>query len=286
MSDLNSTPFTFTPEEPAPAPLPTPSPNTPPLERVSVLRWIVEGLRASIFLRPRISPQATPGPWKMLVLMGLAAGVEVLLDRLSVPDDPSFRIEGLLIPWGIALIALWCAWCLMPQSRDSTSSTTSTGGKVMAWFALYTWASLPPMALGFVYAIGAAQTPESELPWWWELSALGVWIALCWSIAVSVKLSRFFYGGWLRSVFVILLTTVVYLVGFAYADTELWVSSGTEMMDGSAGDADTNADDPDGDPDADDNSESPRQRSQPDDGLLEARWTQPIIDASSSRRLS
>ena len=59
------------------------------------MNWIGEGLRAGVFLRPRVAGRS-PVPREMLLLVVAAIAIEVLLARLEVPGAASFNLRGWL----------------------------------------------------------------------------------------------------------------------------------------------------------------------------------------------
>src|SRR6478735_4876299 len=112
--------------------------ETPP----AVLRWrdwAREGLRAGVFLRPRVAGQA-PSPPQFIAVLLLAVALEIGLGRLEVSGDASFALRNWLAPWwGVAatVLLVWALLYRVPLDPQRPSG-------VAAWTTLWMLATLPP----------------------------------------------------------------------------------------------------------------------------------------------
>ncbi len=187
----------------------------------SFFRWLWEGLRASILLRPRIGQNASIGPWKLALLVLSANGVAVMAERALSAGDVLFYYEGWLLQWSFCLFVLWMAWCFMPRGNPQSAPSPA---RVLAWFALQSWALMPPFLLG-LYLIAWRKSAGDEGP-----SPLLQYIALgaaatAWVIAVAFRLSRPFFGGWWRTFWLMLMLGLSGVLMFWNVETAFWISS-------------------------------------------------------------
>ncbi|MDB5948069.1 MAG: hypothetical protein JWQ33_3095, partial [Ramlibacter sp.] len=89
------------------------SPEAPPL---ALGGWLREGLRAAVFLKPRVGPQQ-PAPAQFVLLLLLVLAVQVALSRFEIRGAATFDLRGWLAPkWSNALLLL-LAWLLLPSQR-------------------------------------------------------------------------------------------------------------------------------------------------------------------------
>ncbi|QNP47889.1 hypothetical protein [Diaphorobacter aerolatus] len=192
--------------------------------RVSFLRWMVEGLRASLLLRPRIALDAVPGPWKLAFLVLIANLIDVAMDRLSLPDEVQFNYQGWLGQWSLCLITLWWAWCLMPRAQMGALPAL---GRAVAWFALQTWAALLPLVAyyGVMYWIKVAD--DQSVPAWVDDLSMSL-VAVVWMFAVFCKLARVYFGGWLRAFVLTVGLFVIVIAAFSRTDAETWLATPDE----------------------------------------------------------
>ncbi|RZL93636.1 MAG: hypothetical protein EOP82_07035 [Variovorax sp.] len=156
-------------------------PTPPPGHRTRIFRWIVEGLRASVLMAPRVT--ASPTPWQLLLIVLIPILMLVGLERLQIDGParfhPAAELGGL---WAIAL-TLWVGWCAL------SPSPAHAGGEARAshlgrWFALATWAGVPWSLLmgGMALAYFRGWLPE------WLITSSGFWsvygaLLACWFVA-------------------------------------------------------------------------------------------------------
>jgi len=155
--------------------------------RLSLGRWLVEGLRAGLLLRPRIGP-AQPAPWQVLALVVIGSALDVALDRLGIAGDAKFDVRGLLLSWWNAGAIVLVAWWLLPR-RDASADVDAPHG-VAAWFALWITAVLLPNTAVQIWAAAQAQDIIPEGGDW--QTWLPTVIACVWLVAITLRLSRGF----------------------------------------------------------------------------------------------
>ncbi|WP_398498889.1 C13 family peptidase [Variovorax sp.] len=143
--------------EPAPG---TPAATTPP-ERIGLLRWIAEGLRAACFLKPRT--EAAPHPWQLLALVLLAEALSLGLTRLQIDGPARLVLPAALNQCWIWGLTAWIGWWAL----------SGRPGRPTRWMALVNVAGLPAsLALGLL-ALGYSR---DWLPAWLE-APTGYWTA-------------------------------------------------------------------------------------------------------------
>lgn len=167
----------------AAAPLP-PRASAPPL-----LDWLRAGLRAGVFLRPRIGP-AAPAPLQLLAIVLVAAAAEIVLSRLEVPGPATFSLRSWLAPWWNAAAAALLLWTLLrgvqPRRADAPAGLAS-------WFALWLLAALPPAVVSEVITmlhVREALPPAlAESPLFAWATYFGLW---AWTIGIALRLGWHF----------------------------------------------------------------------------------------------
>ncbi|NML43859.1 hypothetical protein HHL11_08870 [Ramlibacter sp. G-1-2-2] len=150
--------------------------------------WVLEGLRAGVFLRPRVAGRE-PAPAQLLWLALIAAAVEIALGRLEVAGSADFNLHSYLASWwGIGAMAL-LMWALL--ARDPLAADRPSG--VATWFALWLMAAIPPGVAAQALSILQAQ---DWLPDNLDDSALFAWgvyfVLWAWTIAVALRLGWHF----------------------------------------------------------------------------------------------
>lgn len=148
-------------------------------------RWLLEGLRAGFFLKPRLAAGA-PGPAQLLALIVLVSGLELLLARFEIAGPVLFDLRGWLAPqWGTALLLL-LAWWLLPHAGGDSASPRG----LAAWFALWVIASMPANTVSQL--LGIAQAHE-QLPLWLDGATWAGWalylLLWVWMVGVGVRLA-------------------------------------------------------------------------------------------------
>lgn len=153
-------------------------------------RWLLEGLRSGLFLRPRVA-RAKPTPAQILALLAIFSALEIGLARLETPGAASFDLRGWLAPlWSTAALLL-LAWWALPDSEAPAAPSEPRG--LAAWFALWMAAVFPAELVSQL--LGIAQAHDA-LPGVLETSAWVAWtlyFALwAWTVAAVLVLSARF----------------------------------------------------------------------------------------------
>ncbi len=157
---------------------------------LSLGSWLREGLRAAVFLKPRLGPQQ-PTPAQFVLLL-LVMALQVALGRFEIRGPANFDLRGWLAPkWSDALLLL-LAWVLLPAQRRDPGMPFG----LTAWLALVTVGAVPANALSELLVIanrdGLLQAWLAATP----LGALAVWtvylLPAAWMMAVAVRLAWVF----------------------------------------------------------------------------------------------
>jgi len=158
--------------------------------RLRLRQWLLEGLRAGFFLRPRVAGEQ-PTPAQLAALLAIFALLEIGLARLEVAGPANFDLRGWLAPWWSAAALLLLAWWALPAHVPG-ASRAGPGG-LAAWLALWAGATVPANTASQL--LGIAQAHE-VLPQLLDTSAWVAWtlyLALwVWSVAAVLRLSALF----------------------------------------------------------------------------------------------
>jgi hypothetical protein len=153
----------------------------PPMpQRLPLLVWLREGLRAGFLLRPRVGP-AQPAPWQLLAIVVLTSLLDIGLGWFEVGGDARFDLRGWLAPWWNTGAMLLVAWWLLPSQQDDAQRPRG----LAAWIALWLLAMVPMATVSQIIAIAQAEDwlPDAidtgavawtiyVLLWLWLLAAL------------------------------------------------------------------------------------------------------------------
>jgi hypothetical protein len=153
----------------------------PPMpQRLPLLVWLREGLRAGFLLRPRVGP-AQPAPWQLLAIVVLTSLLDIGLGWFEVGGDARFDLRGWLAPWWNTGAMLLVAWWLLPSQQDDAQRPRG----LAAWIALWLLAMVPMATVSQIIAIAQAEDwlPDAidtgavawtiyVLLWLWLLGAL------------------------------------------------------------------------------------------------------------------
>lgn len=158
-------------------------------DRVPLARWLGEGLRAGLFLNPRVG-DAQPRPWQLLVLLALASGLELALARLEIAGPALFDLRGWLAPQWTTSALLMLVWWLLRRSDIGVGAQPQ---RLAAWFALWLPATMPvntaSQLLGAAQARGLLPDDLAGSP----VVAWGLYLLLwAWMIAVALRLAARF----------------------------------------------------------------------------------------------
>lgn len=158
-----------------------------------VADWLREGVRAGLFLRPRVGRLApTPTPGQMLTLVLVAILAELLLGRLEVAGPADFNLRGWLAPWWAVAASLLLVWALLTRAAADGERPPS----VASWFALWLVAAILPafVSQGLVALQAREVLPQvfsESAPLAWSLY-LALW---AWTIGIALHLGRSFGLG-------------------------------------------------------------------------------------------
>lgn len=207
MSDTFTLSVTQAPPHPSLDPFPDPSPG--PSARnaahsvlgspagqpkaLATTRWLIEGLRAGIFMVPRTAG-CLPTPVQTALLAILFITFETALARFDVFGPAVFNVQAWLSGWWWWPIFIGAAWWALAARKGLVHD--QQGARLAAFFVLSLGASVPSLAVYGFFQAGSTQH-------WWQVPALagpeGYWslyaVFLLWSYgALAVLLRRFV--GW------------------------------------------------------------------------------------------
>ena len=159
-----------------------------PARRQPLATWLREGLRAGLFLEPRIAG-AQPARAQLLLLLVLASALELALARYEIAGPVLFDLRGWLAPqWGTALLLL-LAWSVLPHTESDSAAPRG----LAAWFALWVVSSVPANTVSQL--LGIAQAHE-QMPAWlgrWPWTGWTLYLLLwVWMVGVAVRLAARF----------------------------------------------------------------------------------------------
>ncbi len=144
--------------------------------------WLAQGLRAGLFMRPRL-PAAAPTPWQLGGVTALAALAVLTLERFEVTGPAGFDLRAWLAPWWTMAAAALLVWWALP-------------GRAPAWLTLWAGAALPASVASAGLGVAAAHgllppavSASSWLAWgvYWALWAwlLGPAVLLAWRLGAT-----------------------------------------------------------------------------------------------------
>jgi Peptidase C13 family len=152
--------------------------------------WIREGLRAGVFLAPRVAG-TSPLPRQLLAIVGVAIAVELLLGRLEVPGAASFNVRLWLASWWTVAASVLLVWALLHGVRESADPSRPAG--IASWFALWFMAAIPPSL--FAQALTMLHARDALPPQLADSAAFGwgSWILLwVWTLGIAVRMGWHF----------------------------------------------------------------------------------------------
>ena len=204
--------------------------------RLSLGRWLREGLRAALFLPPRTGA-ATPTPWQLLVLSLGVAALLVGAARLQLTGAAQFDVRGWLAPMWSSLVLLWLAWWAMAPAQRAAAppapeGLTEPAGGLAAWYVLTALAPLAPTLLLYTLTGTAAHSPGL---WGGDVAATVFWVAYgvltVWVLAALVVVSARFIRSRLRTgVFAVAMAAVIGVGMWQFPDPP-WLADGLEVAE-------------------------------------------------------
>jgi hypothetical protein len=197
------------------------TPEVPSREERSGLtlqRWLVEGLRAGVFLKPRVAGH-TPAPSQILFLTALVLALELAMSRLELAGPARLDVQAWLSGWWTAGVFLGLAWWALPAPHadpDVPAGERTMG--VAACFVLWLVSSLPATLTyqGVIapFAQGWVKSSVFSSPWlYWGF--YGVFVA--WGVGTAAVLVWRFAGRtWRTAVFVSVLVASTGLMAWQF----------------------------------------------------------------------
>ncbi|CAN7564264.1 C13 family peptidase [Polaromonas sp. LjRoot131] len=182
-----------------------------PGKHLPLLRWVGEGLRAGVFLKPRAAGRV-PTPLQVLLLTVLVLGLELALSRLEVAGPARLDLQAWLSGWWTAGLFLGLAWwALPPLDAAPAAGPDEPAGEglkgIAACFVLWLLSSLPATLVyqGMIaaFAQGWIRSSVFSSPWvYWGFYGL----FLAWGVGTAVLLVWRFAGlTWRAGVFALAL---------------------------------------------------------------------------------
>jgi peptidase C13-like protein len=156
----------------------------------SWLDWVLQGLRAAALLPVRDLP-AGPGPWAMLLIVGLATAIATCAARLEIDGPATFDLYSWLVRWAPDAFLIFGAWLVFSWAPASLKHESP----VAAWYLLLVISGLP---VNLVAEAAAILQARGNLPyWWWDgwqawaiYGALMTWwTASAWRVSQAVSRS-------------------------------------------------------------------------------------------------
>lgn len=172
-----------------PGPPPPPPAAAVEAAQASTWEWMREGLRAGVFLRPRMAGRQ-PAPLQLLLLVAALAVAELGLGRLEINGPANFYLRGWLTPWWGTAAMIFIAWWVLRPAADAPPERASELAGLAAWFALAVVAGFPinlvSQALGIAHAHGVLPPQLRETPWLAWSIYFAIW---AWALAVVLRLT-------------------------------------------------------------------------------------------------
>ena len=156
--------------------------------------WVVEGLRAGLFLPPRTAGRS-PAPLQVLLIFIVYYALEVTLSRLHVVGPARFDTQAWLSGWWSSLVFVGAAWWAFSAPRNNLPIGSSLN-RVATIFTLSLVAALPSVVfyelLTAALAHGWIKPGAKSAVWIYGLIFSGF---MLWSLGVLALLIRRF-SGW------------------------------------------------------------------------------------------
>ncbi len=171
-----------------------------PASHLSLSKWFVEGLRAGVFLMPRVTGR-TPTPLQVFILTALVFVIELALLYIEVIGPARLDVQAWLSAWWTAALFIGLAWWAFPSAApEPGSEAPQRPVGVGAAFVLWVIASLPNtlvyQCLMSAIAHGWLKGPVFLEPWlYWVFYA----VFTAWSLGAAILLVLRFTGLTVRA---------------------------------------------------------------------------------------
>lgn len=181
-------------------------------------RWLLEGLRAGIFLKPRVAGR-TPTPLQVLLVAVLVLALELGLARLEVAGPARMDVQAWLSGWWTIALFIGLAWWALPAPvAPADEPPGECLGGVAACLVLWMLTSLPGavvyQGLTALMAQGWIKSAAFSSPWlYWGFYGLFT----AWILGVAIVLVVRFAGRtWRAVVFVLALLASTALTAWQF----------------------------------------------------------------------
>lgn len=155
--------------------------DAPPLR---LWRWVVEGGRTMVLMRPRWE-RLHAGPGSLLALLLLSLGLSVGMQRLWVEGPADFHAEALFAGWLTLCASAWLCHALLPRQRVDPRRSPGAAWLFELSVAQGVWLALVYFGLMLL----SSRWDASQIGYyvWWGISAGALLIG---TLAYAVMLAR------------------------------------------------------------------------------------------------
>ena len=234
MSDTFTPSVTQAPPHPSLDPFPDPSPD--PSARnaahsvlgssagqpkvLATTRWLIEGLRAGIFMVPRTAG-CSPSPVQVVLVTAVFFAMETALARLEVSGPAVFNAQAWFSGWWSYLVLIAAAWWAL--AAPNTEQSGQRPLRLAAFYVLALNAALPSLA---AYALYQTSVTQHWLPPGFLSGASAYWAIyvgfLVWSFGALAVLLRRFAGWSVRNAVFMVLMLACTAISIWQLDQRAW----------------------------------------------------------------
>lgn len=181
---------------------------------LSLLRWVIEGLRAGVFLRPRVAG-GVPSPLQLLLIAAGVLALELALARLEVAGPARMDVQAWLSGWWTIALFIGLAWWALPagvsatpaapveEADEAVEAGSGRPSGIAACLVLWLLASLPSAVLyqGLIASVaqGWVRAALFSSAWlYWGFYA----VFSAWALGAAIVLvARFTGWAWRMALF-------------------------------------------------------------------------------------
>ena len=172
-----------------------------PSQPLPLTRWLSEGLRAGLFVSPKLQG-AEPKPWQVLALVMLISAIGIALGRLHVPGAAVFDAQAWLSGWWTVLLFLALAWWALPELPERSERSEQVESKPLLRAAsvasiclVWMLAELPAELTYQAYTLALAHELIKLPAAWMTWVSWAVYVTfLAWAIGVNIFVLVHFFG--------------------------------------------------------------------------------------------